>query len=140
MTGRAHRLQRSSAIDTGSPGSAATPARAAGLRLVMSESMILVLIGVVVGLGVALAAGRLVGTLLFGLSPTDATTMGVAVAVMILVSAAAGYSRPACSTGRSDRRAAIRVDRKQPRIADCGRGGTDVERSASRPANASAVQ
>ena len=38
------------------------------LRLVMRESMILVVIGVAVGLGIAFAASRFVAALLFGLS------------------------------------------------------------------------
>ena len=41
------------------------------LRLVMRESMILVVIGVVIGLAIALASGQFVATLLFGLPPTD---------------------------------------------------------------------
>ena len=39
------------------------------LRLVMSESMRLVAIGVAIGLGAAIAAGRLVASLLFGWAP-----------------------------------------------------------------------
>ena len=42
------------------------------LRLVMRESMILVAIGVAAGLAIALGAGHLVTTLLYGLPPTDA--------------------------------------------------------------------
>ena len=49
------------------------------LRLVMRESMVLVAIGVTVGLAIAIAAGRLVATLLFGLPPTDVMTIVVAV-------------------------------------------------------------
>jgi predicted permease len=61
------------------------------LRLVMQESMVLVVIGVVAGLGIALAASRLVATLLFGLPPTDVVTMVLAIGVMVTVSALAGY-------------------------------------------------
>jgi predicted permease len=61
------------------------------LRLVMRESMILVAAGVAIGLGGAIAASRLVSTLLFGLAPTDPTTMTGAMIVMVLVSALAGY-------------------------------------------------
>ena len=42
----------------------------------MGESMMLVVIGVGLGLVAALAASRLVTTLLFGLAPTDALTIG----------------------------------------------------------------
>jgi len=61
------------------------------LRLVMRESMLLVAAGAAVGLGGAIAASRLVSNLLFGLAPTDPTTMAGAITVMMLVSALAGY-------------------------------------------------
>ena len=57
------------------------------LRLVMRESMLLVIIGVAAGLATALFAGRFVATLLYGVPPTDA----LAIVVMIGVSAVAGY-------------------------------------------------
>jgi ABC-type antimicrobial peptide transport system permease subunit len=58
---------------------------------VMGESMILVGAGVVIGLGGAASASRLVSNLLFGLAPTDAMTMAGAMTVMVLVSVLAGY-------------------------------------------------
>lgn len=61
------------------------------LRLVMGESMVLVLAGIAIGLAIAVAASRLVASLLFGLAATDAATMLLAVTVMVLVSAVAGY-------------------------------------------------
>jgi predicted permease len=61
------------------------------LALVMWESMILVVVGVVAGVAIALAASRLVTTLLFGLPPTDIITMVLAIGVMVTVSALAGY-------------------------------------------------
>src|SRR5206468_7348752 len=61
------------------------------VRLVMRESMILVVIGVVAGLGTAITASRFIATLLFGLAPTDVMTMFLAIGVMVLVSAIAGY-------------------------------------------------
>ncbi len=69
--------------------------------LVMGESMMLVVIGVGIGLVTAVAASRLVATLLFGLAATDGLTMGGAVALMILVSAVAGYL-PARRAARVD--------------------------------------
>src|SRR5207248_2651276 len=45
------------------------------LRLVMGESMILVIIGIGIGAVTAMAASRFVATLLFGLAPTDASTI-----------------------------------------------------------------
>jgi len=61
------------------------------LRLVMAESMTLVLLGLVVGLAAALAAGRLVTALLFGLAATDALSLIAATAVMLTVSSIAAY-------------------------------------------------
>jgi predicted permease len=61
------------------------------LRLVMGESMALVVAGVVLGLVAAIAASRLVTTLLFGLAPTDLLTMITATLALVAVSAVAGY-------------------------------------------------
>jgi predicted permease len=61
------------------------------LGLVLRESMLLVAIGVVGGVGIAIAASGLVSKLLFGLPPRDGLTMVLAVGVMLLVSALAGY-------------------------------------------------
>ena len=66
-------------------------ARADVLRLVMRESMVLVLGGVLLGLVGAVAASRFVANLLFGLQPVDPMTMTGAVIVMVLLSAVAGY-------------------------------------------------
>jgi predicted permease len=71
------------------------------LRLVMSESMTLVTVGAGVGLVAALAAHRLVATLLYGLAATDVVTMLVSVTVMLGVSALAGYL-PARRAARVD--------------------------------------
>jgi ABC-type antimicrobial peptide transport system permease subunit len=71
------------------------------LRLVMRESMTLVIIGVVIGLVVALGSSRLIATLLFGLEPTDALSILAAILVMIAVSAFAGYL-PARRASRVD--------------------------------------
>ena len=71
------------------------------LGLVMGESMRLVAFGIVIGLVVAMAAGRLVASLLFGLAATDAMTMLVATLVMLVVAATAGYL-PARRASRVD--------------------------------------
>jgi len=71
------------------------------LRLVMSESMTLVLLGIVVGLAAALAAGRLVTALLFGLAATDAVSLVAATLVMLMVSSLAAYL-PARRAARVD--------------------------------------
>jgi predicted permease len=79
------------------------------LRLVLVESMILVVVGVAIGLATALAAGRLVASMLFGLAPTDAATIAVAMAVMLGVAAVAGYV-PARRAARVDPLVALRYE------------------------------
>ena len=54
--------------------------RAGVVGMVLRESMVMVAIGVVLGLVATLAAGRLVATILFGLSPADAWTIAGAIA------------------------------------------------------------
>ncbi|MGH9767723.1 MAG: ABC transporter permease [Blastocatellia bacterium] len=67
-------------------------ARAADvIRLVLRETMLLVGAGVIIGLGAAFAATRLVASLLFGLSPTDPLTVTLAALLMFAVAALAGY-------------------------------------------------
>ena len=54
------------------------------LRMVLGESLLVVAIGVVIGLGIVFAAGNLVTTILYGLDPTDPATMAVAATVIVL--------------------------------------------------------
>jgi predicted permease len=79
------------------------------LRLVMGESMLLVVIGVAAGLAIAFASGRFVSTLLFGLPPTDIMTMLLAIVVMVLVAAVAGYL-PARRAARVDPMVALHYE------------------------------
>jgi ABC-type antimicrobial peptide transport system permease subunit len=79
------------------------------LRLVMSESMMLVVTGVAIGLLIALAASRLVSTLLFGLAATDILSIAVAVIVMLVVSSLAGYL-PARRASRVDPMVALHCE------------------------------
>ena len=65
--------------------------RSTVVGMVMGESMLLVAIGIAMGLGGALWAGRFVKTVLYGLSATDAVTIGGAVVLIAVVSAVAGY-------------------------------------------------
>jgi len=83
--------------------------RASVLQMVMRESLILVAIGVAIGIAAALGSGRFVEALLFGLAPTDATTSVAAIAVMVGVSALAGYL-PARRPSRLDPMTALRHD------------------------------
>jgi ABC-type antimicrobial peptide transport system permease subunit len=79
------------------------------LRLVMRESMALVGAGIVLGLGTAMAASRLIGNLLFGVAAVDPMSMTTAVVVMVLLSAFAGYL-PARRASRVDPIVALRYE------------------------------
>ncbi|HEY2378727.1 MAG TPA: ABC transporter permease [Gemmatimonadaceae bacterium] len=58
------------------------------LRLVMRQGLAIVVIGVVVGCGVALLASRLVTNLLFHVQPTDAATYSLVAGVLLLAASA----------------------------------------------------
>jgi len=70
-------------------------------KLVMRETMLLVLIGVTLGLGAAIATTRLISGLLFGLTATDPMTMALAALSLTAVAAFAGYL-PARRAARVD--------------------------------------
>jgi predicted permease len=78
-------------------------------QLVLRETMWLVGIGVVIGLGAALAATRWVKSLLYGLQPHDPLTIGLAVLTLLTVAAIAGYL-PARRASRVDPMVALRHD------------------------------
>jgi predicted permease len=65
--------------------------RATVVAMVMKESLFLVGIGVAIGFGASLWAGRFVQSVLYGLSATDALTITGAVLLIVVVSALAGY-------------------------------------------------
>ncbi|MGH9938483.1 MAG: FtsX-like permease family protein, partial [Blastocatellia bacterium] len=78
-------------------------------RMALGETLWLVGIGLVIGLGAALAATRWVKNLLFGLQPHDPLTIGLAVLVLLVVAAIAGYL-PARRASRIDPMVALRHD------------------------------
>ena len=59
------------------------------LRMVLGQSIVIVGVGILVGLGISLAATRLVAGLLVGISPTDPVTFISVVAVLAVVAIAA---------------------------------------------------
>ena len=61
------------------------------LKMVLGQSMSVVLIGVVIGLVGAVALTRVMSTLLYDVSATDAATFAVYSAVLILVGLLASY-------------------------------------------------
>jgi putative ABC transport system permease protein len=79
------------------------------LRLVVAEGMRLVAIGAAVGVLAALAAGRLVASLLFNVSASDPATYGIVTGVLALVALAACYL-PAMRAARVNPMSALRAD------------------------------
>jgi ABC-type antimicrobial peptide transport system permease subunit len=79
------------------------------LRLVLVESLWLVAFGIVAGVGIAMAGGRVVSSLVFGLPPTDLPTMGAAAVILASVAALAGYL-PARRASRVDPLVALRYE------------------------------
>ena len=83
--------------------------RSGVVGMILRESMIMVAIGAVIGLGGALAGGRFVESVLFGLSTTDVWTISAVIALTVLVSLAAGYL-PARRASRVDPMVALRYE------------------------------
>jgi putative ABC transport system permease protein len=79
------------------------------LRLVVGEGMRVVAIGVIVGVGLALAAGKLVAALLYGVAPYDPAVMLFASATLLVVAALAALA-PAWRAARVDPVTALRAD------------------------------
>jgi predicted permease len=61
------------------------------LRMVMSECLVLVGIGLCAGVPLSMIGARLIANQLFGLSPLDPFTMGLAAVVLTTVAALAGF-------------------------------------------------
>jgi predicted permease len=83
--------------------------RSGVVGMVLRESMIMVVIGVAIGLVAAVAASRLIATILFGLAANDVWTMTAAIALMAAVSLIAGYL-PARTASRVDPMVALRYE------------------------------
>jgi len=75
--------------------------------LVLRETMPLVVIGVIIGLGAAMGATRLITSFLYGLEPNDPLTIALASLAMLTVAALAGYL-PARRASRVDPMVALR--------------------------------
>jgi len=77
--------------------------------LVLRETMLLVVIGVITGLSAAMGATRLIASLLYGLTPNDPLTIGLASLLLLAVAALAGYL-PARRAARVDPMIALRCE------------------------------
>ncbi len=79
------------------------------LWLVLRESLLLVVIGVGIGLPAVFAAGKLLTSLLFGLTPADPLTLTLATVLMVAVAAVSGYI-PARRATKVDPLVALRYE------------------------------
>ena len=77
------------------------------VRMMMQEVVVLLAIGTAIGVAAALAGGRLVKSLLFGLQANDPVHLGGAAAVLAVAALAAAYV-PARRAARIDPMAALR--------------------------------
>ena len=79
------------------------------VRTVMAGALWQTLVGVVVGIGLALAAGRALRSMLFGVGPNDPTALVVSAAVMLTVAVVAAWL-PARRALRIDPTEQLRAD------------------------------
>lgn len=79
------------------------------IQLIMREGLLLTAVGIVLGVGAALAGGTALGTMLIGIGPADPVSFGAGVAVLLLVGAAASYV-PARSASSVDPSTALRSE------------------------------
>ena len=91
--------------------------RRAVVGMVMGESIRLVAIGIGLGLGATLWAGRFVQTVVYGLSPSDPLTIGGAVALLAIVTAFAGGVPGAAGFERQSDRGLPAIERLGHRLA-----------------------
>jgi predicted permease len=85
----------------------ATPANV--MRGVLGDTLALVVAGIVIGIPASLAAGRLLVTFLYGLTPRDPVTLAFAT-VTLLVSATLAAALPALRAARIDPNVALRYE------------------------------
>jgi putative ABC transport system permease protein len=78
-------------------------------KMILREAGVLLAIGLVVGIGLALAASTVASTMLFGLKPHDPATLGLAVAALSIAALAASYL-PARRAARLDPMLALREE------------------------------
>lgn len=79
------------------------------VRLVLGGGVRVVAVGVIVGVLVAVAASKLIASVLYGVAPRDPAVLG-GVALVLLVVAAVASALPAWRASRADPMDALRVD------------------------------
>jgi ABC-type antimicrobial peptide transport system permease subunit len=79
------------------------------LWMVLRETVLLVVAGVVIGLPLALLSGRLIASLLFGMGTADPLALAAAVTLMTVVALLAGYL-PARRAANVDPMVALRYE------------------------------
>jgi len=78
-------------------------------RLVMSEGVRAVALGMIIGVGASLAMGRLVASMLYETSPHDPLVLGAVIATLAMVAVAASVI-PAWRAAKTDPAIALRAD------------------------------
>lgn len=79
------------------------------LTMIMREGMVMALVGIVVGLPLAIGAGSMARSLLFGISPFDGMALASSIVVLVLVTAAA-CAAPALRASRIEVSEALRTE------------------------------
>jgi putative ABC transport system permease protein len=79
------------------------------VTLVIGRELRVIGAGVVVGIGLSLAAGRFISSLLYGIAPSDPRTIAIVTAVLIAAGVAASFG-PAWRAGRADPASVLRDD------------------------------
>jgi predicted permease len=79
------------------------------VRLVIGGGLRTVAVGVVIGIGLALAGGRLIESLLYGIKPSSPAVIAIVAAILLGVSAIAAFA-PAWRAARVDPVNALRAD------------------------------
>jgi putative ABC transport system permease protein len=79
------------------------------LRMVVSSAVRVIAAGVIIGLALSAAVGRLLATMLFGVEPLDPPTFAC-VTMLLILTAGVSIAGPAWRATRIDPAAALRIE------------------------------